>query len=81
MALKVKRRFLNDLKPGQLVLVNASKSTEKPFPIQLTIIENDPFNCNLKCENTAREREIYGYEQIIEILNVKKRPLVIFFWS
>jgi D-mannonate dehydratase len=77
--LKVKRHFLNDLKPGQLVLVNAAKNSERPFPLQLTIVENDPFHCSLKCENTSKEHEIYGYEQIVEILSVKKRGIVICF--
>jgi hypothetical protein len=80
MALKVKRRFLNDLKPGQLVLVNAAKITERPFPLQLTIVEHDPFSCNFKCENTSKEHEIYGYEQIVEIISVKKRGIVMGFF-
>ncbi len=76
IALNVQRSFLNDLKPGQLVLVNVAKPAEKKIPVQLTIVINDPYNCNLTCENATKSREVYGYEQIIEILSVKKRRMV-----
>jgi hypothetical protein len=77
MVLMVKRSFLNDLKPGQLVLVNAAKPTEKTIHVQLTVVVNDPFNCNLTCENSLKLREVYGYEKIVEILSVKKRQRVL----
>ena len=57
--------------------MNVAKQTEQTRHEQLTIVENDPFNCNVNCENRAKVREVYGYEQIVEILNFKKRKQVL----
>jgi hypothetical protein len=77
VALHVKHNILSVLKPGQVVLVNVAKSREKPMQVQLTIVENDPFNCNLKCRNERKVDETYGYENIVEILDLRKRKIVI----
>ena len=61
--------------PGQAVLVNVATAKEKPINVQLTIVENDPFHCYLKCRNQRKVDEIFGYETIVEIVrfNFKKK--------
>ncbi len=63
--------------PGQAVLVNVATAKEKPINVQLTIVENDPFHCYLKCRNQRKVDETFGYETIVEILSLRKRKLVI----
>jgi hypothetical protein len=77
MALHVKHDYLKVLYPGQVVLVNVATAKEKPMKVQLTVVENDPFNCSIKCRNDRKVDEIYGYEHIWEILDLRKRKMVI----
>jgi hypothetical protein len=77
MALHVKHDFLKVLYPGQVVLVNVATAKEKSMKVQLTVVENDPFNGNIKCRNDRKVDEIYGYEHIWEILDLRKRKMVI----
>lgn len=77
IALHVKIDLLQVLNPGQVVLVNLAKAKEKPMNVQLTIVENDPFNRILKCRNERKVEEMCGYESIMEIFDLRKRKMVL----
>jgi len=80
IALKVKLNLLSAVKQDQILLVNTAAANEKPRPIQLAVISNDPFNGTFTCRNDKQVTDSYEYEFILEIITSLKRKPVNFFY-
>ena len=77
LGLKLEYDDLAKVKRDQKVLVNLAEHSESSILVKLTVEINDPFQAILICKNEKNVLGNVNYENVMQLLNGKKRKPVI----